>query len=191
MLTSFPPIVTVTSLTALASPPSPSQPVATPSPLPTPTSAFFPSHVPRSGDRQATSFILTTSDGRAYHARWTPPPPRHAPTHSPHSPAHTPLSPITEKAHLAFTAGLSTDSFDNDAEASTSWRWEGICFHPPEDEFEAGSEEWVQAQEKELDKGRGASEAVGLNEGMGLVAIGCEEYVPSLASLALFLRDQS
>jgi len=67
--------------------------------------------------------------------------------------------------------GFGTDS---------NWEWTGVCFHPrpqsrqEDGQFEEHSQEWVDLQEKELDKGKGASTTC-FNEKMELIAVGCEE----------------
>ncbi|GAA5879805.1 hypothetical protein JCM8547_005190 [Rhodosporidiobolus lusitaniae] len=178
--------VTITSLTAFSTSSSGSSPSSapTPSPLRTPTSSYFPSTSTLVPSRQTTSFILTTSDGRAYLARWTP--------LSPSSQARTPLSPrtplsaVAEKLPLSLAAELASANLSGgEDEDWSSRRWEGVCFHPCPEGADVGSEKWVEKQEKELDKGKEATEAVGLNEEMGIVAIGCEDGTVSLYNLQI------
>ncbi|GAA5919951.1 hypothetical protein JCM6882_000223 [Rhodosporidiobolus microsporus] len=188
---------TITSITALSSPPSAAA-APPPSPLRSPSSASFP-YIPPSPHtaRQPTTFVLTTSDGRAYLVRWVPPrntpssAASSAPPRSPLSPPRTPLSPVDEKAPLSLAAELAAADYLNPSpgagggsgDRASRWSWEGVCFHPSPAGLAVGSDEWVQAQEKELDKGKGASEAVGVNEEMSLVAIGCEDGTVSLYNL--------
>lgn len=119
---------------------------------------------------------MTTSDGRAYIVRWAPP----APSHDAATPLYTPAGAST----ASLLSPLSPTDESGPNLAANRWTWTGLCFHPAAPGGR-GSEEWVAAQEKELDKGKGAS-AVDLNEQMGLVTVGCEECVPpcSCSSLA-------
>lgn len=101
---------------------------------------------------------MLTSDGRAYIVRWAPITPS------------TTRSKGKAKAKGA-EAGAGQVLFDESLEdtvpaSEDKWAWRGVCFHPASrDETD---------QERELDKGRGASQA-SINERMGLVAVGCEE----------------
>lgn len=62
----------------------------------------------------------------------------------------------------------------DDGPDERGWVWEGTCFHPAvEDE---------QEQERALDVGAGGS-CLGLNEVMGLVAVGCEDGTSSVYQL--------
>lgn len=119
-----------------------------------------------------TTFVLTTSDGRAYLVRWAPP----IDTASAYEYHETSRLASASAASL-WTPRASTDSrrFDQDT-ASSNWSWTGTCFHPP-CEREDGTID-VQAQEAVLDRGKGASTA-DVNTAMDLVAIGCEEWVLS------------
>ncbi|BGP18933.1 hypothetical protein JCM10213_005480 [Rhodosporidiobolus nylandii] len=183
---------TITSLTALSSHSPAVAPPATPhSPLRTPSTSYFP-QVPTPSPRQSTTFVLTTSDGRAYFVRWIAPRPSATSSspaaRSPLSPPRTPLSAVDEKAPLSQAAELAAADYSLGGSArseASRWRWEGVCFHPaPSGErLEGGSEEWLQAQEKELDKGKGATESIGVNQGLGLVAVGCEDGTISLYNL--------
>ncbi|GAA6025117.1 hypothetical protein JCM10207_000636 [Rhodosporidiobolus poonsookiae] len=213
--------VTITSLTALPSSSSSDPgPAPTPSPLPrSPSGSYFPQLAPSPSARKPTSFILTTSDGRTYLARWAPaplPPPSSAGTYTPTAPrspmspprspfSASPLSSVAEHPHpsgslaselAAATSTLSllppfSPSSSSATPAPPRWAWEGVCFHPApaEGTFEGdvGGEGWVERQERELDRGRGATEAVGVNGGMGLVAVGCEDGTTSLYNLEPFL----
>ncbi|GAA5829201.1 hypothetical protein JCM11251_004158 [Rhodosporidiobolus azoricus] len=185
--------VTITSLVPLTSPSSSAQPAPSLSPLRTPSSTSFPFLASSSSThRQSTTFVLSTSDGRAYLARWIPPhgPPSSAASsagpRTPLSPPRTPLSPVDEKAPLSLAAELAQADYLNPfrgggaGDKASRWSWEGVCFHPSPESQEVGSEAWVEAQEHVLDKGKGASEAIEVNEEMGLVAIGCEDGTVSL-----------
>ncbi|GAA5973403.1 hypothetical protein JCM11641_003115 [Rhodosporidiobolus odoratus] len=182
--------VTITSLTPLA-PMSDASPVppATPyTPSRSSTSSYFSRHAPASPS-QPTTFVLSTSDGRAYFVRWTRPPPSSvssAPPRSPLSPPRTPLSAVSELAPLSLAAELAAADFSSEG-GSARERWEGVCFHPTVPPSAGGgsigSAAWVDAQEKALDKGKAATEAVGVNEELGLVAVGCEDGTVSLYNL--------
>ena len=112
---------------------------------------------------------MLTSDGRAYITHWGP---------SASAPISSPLPPPS-----APTASSDDVLFDEKAELkqeildeANKWIWTGVCFHPPtKDE----GEDALHEQDRELDRGKGAS-AADLNLKMGLVAIGCEECVVSL-----------
>ncbi|BGO89111.1 hypothetical protein NBRC10512_003856 [Rhodotorula toruloides] len=128
---------------------------------------------PPATPRHATTFIMTTSDGRAYIVRWAPP----APSHDAATPLYTPAGAST----ASLLSPLSPTDESGPNLAANRWTWTGLCFHPAAP-GERGSEEWVAAQEKELDKGKGAS-AVDLNEQMGLVTVGCEDGTIAVYSL--------
>ncbi|GAA6042843.1 hypothetical protein JCM8097_004456 [Rhodosporidiobolus ruineniae] len=181
--------VTITSLTPLQSTSASSTlPPATPLRSHS-SSSLLPLPPPPPSSRKPTKFLLTTSDGRAYLVRWvaprSPSSASSAPPRSPLSPPRTPLSPVDEKAPLSLAAELAAASLEDGDSSSKRWSWEGVCFHPaPADaELAPGSEAWVEAQEKELDKGKGATEATSTNEGMGLVAVGSEDGTIALYNL--------
>ncbi|GAA5895098.1 Ric1p [Sporobolomyces salmoneus] len=164
--------------------------------------------------RTRTKFIMLTSDGRAYYVQWGPrsyshshtPSPLPSPTpssvSSPSKPTRAnPFSQLppysnfhpasTSTANILFD--LEGSEYDHDQGAGQSnWEWSGVCFHPnplyeseAEDEhIEHDSQEWVDAQEKELDKGKGASTGA-FNEKMDLIAIGCENGTISVYSLPI------
>ncbi|GAA5876832.1 hypothetical protein JCM3774_000784 [Rhodotorula dairenensis] len=129
--------------------------------------------------RKATTFVLTTSDGRGYLARWSPP-------------AQT-LGEEDSEEHLsqhsaaASAASLWSPSDHAPGQAKSSaadqsrWTWSGVCFHPALPEA-AAAEDHDELQEQLLDRGKGAS-AADVNSAMDLVAIGCEDGTISVYSL--------
>lgn len=122
-------------------------------------------------ERVPHDFIMLTSDGRAYMVHWGPPPGTRSrrPSAAPPTEAQDP-----EKAE---PNGFSPELGQEEEVEEPKWEWHGTCFHPKRTlEGEAGLAE----QEKELDKGKGGS-TLGVSEKMALVAVGCEEYVVSLA----------
>ena len=130
----------------------------------------------RGPKRKTTTFGLTTSDGRAYLARWSPPAEDVLGGGSQdnlgqHSAAASAASLWSPTGNAPSQANFSTAD-------QSRWAWTGVCFHPS---FPAQEvlEEYEQLQEQALDRGKGAS-AVDVNSAMDLVAIGCEEFVPSL-----------
>lgn len=106
---------------------------------------------------------MLTSDGRAYIVRWAPP-------------------PMPSEKKLGKARALDDDEeapdvlFDEKraSEEETKWTWIGECFHPALPASSGVNVEEEECRERELDKGKGAS-TVGVNEKMGLVAVGCEE----------------
>ncbi|BGP22387.1 ribosome control protein 1 domain containing protein [Rhodotorula toruloides] len=128
---------------------------------------------PTGATRQPTTFVMTTSDGRAYIARWAPP----ATSHGGATPSGNPAGAST----ASLLSPLSPTDESGPNSAGNSWTWSGVCFHPASS-GERGSEEWVAAQEKELDQGKGAS-VIEVNEPMGLVAVGCEDGTIAVYSL--------
>ncbi|GJN88122.1 hypothetical protein Rhopal_001078-T1 [Rhodotorula paludigena] len=130
--------------------------------------------------RQPTSFIMTTSDGRAYLVRWTPPHERDAAAAAAAAQSSASLlSPVDEQTPLGDFPSSSTAAEGR----SSRWTWSGVCFHPPvdTDRDDEGAVEGLR--EKELDKGKGASCAA-VNEPMGLVAVGCEDGTIAVYNLA-------
>ena len=160
-------LVTIAALVALPNPP-----IGT---APAPWTPRRPSYVPNGAaspnpaaqQRVPTKFVMLMSDGRAYLVSWAPP-----------TTEHTPKLP-TSKRRISSTIpeGRTADVlFDEKAAeeeqmGQQKWSWEGVCFHPMR---ELEGEEGELAQEKELDKGVGGS-TLGLNDKMGLIAVGCEE----------------
>lgn len=158
--------------------------------------------------RQKTTFVMLTSDGRAYLVKWGPPPtPDHSESYTPTSSASpsvlsspTKSSKANPFSHLPYNhPGYATSSSTTNVlfdygngtgqsemggneinEGGGPWEWTGVCFHPDpamvkeNDDEEYASQEWVDGQEKELDRGKGASTSC-FNEKMDLIAIGCEE----------------
>ncbi|BGP45572.1 WD40 repeat protein [Rhodotorula kratochvilovae] len=175
--------VTITSLAPLAPPPSllpppaPSPPPLRQQPSYTSLRSFpLPPSTPPT-PRQPTTFIMTTSDGRAYLVRWAPPPPAEGAYASAAAAASMSsaslLSPVEEG--FPSSAGLTPPA----TPSGERWTWEGVCFHPATAE---GQGEGEDARERALDQGRGASCAA-VNEQMGLVAIGCEDGSTSVYNL--------
>ncbi|TKA57063.1 hypothetical protein B0A53_01019 [Rhodotorula sp. CCFEE 5036] len=140
------------------------------------SSPYGHSPVPK---RKATTFVLTTSDGRAYLARWSPP-------------AEDVLGGgsqdnLGQHSAAASAASLWSPTGNAPSQANYSmadqsrWTWTGVCFHPSVPAQEV-VEEYEQLQEQALDRGKGAS-ALGVNSAMDLVAIGCEDGTISVYSL--------
>ncbi|BGP53439.1 WD40 repeat protein [Rhodotorula sphaerocarpa] len=124
---------------------------------------------PRPVERRPTSFVLTTSDGRAYIARWAP------------EESSPPAEDLAEKPATASTSLLSLGtprpSVDGHGDAAASrWSWSGICFHPSTEADDEAS------QEAALDRGKGAS-AVDVTAAMDLIAVGCEDGTIAVYSL--------
>lgn len=114
-----------------------------------------------SSPRPSQSFILLTSDGRVYFARYGP----HPRLQSQNIP--TSVSKSALRPDFIFDV---KDELEEEAEREASrWHWTGVCFHEPSD----------------LD-GCYAS-CVDINERMGLIAIGCEECVHSRLICARYL----
>ena len=108
---------------------------------------------------------MLTSDGRAYVAHWGP---------SPDAPISSPAPPLPALANTTDVlfdekAELKQETIDE----ANKWVWTGVCFHPHT--LDTG-EDSLHEQDRELDRGKGASSS-DLNLKMGLIAIGCEEYV--------------
>lgn len=78
-------------------------------------------------------------------------------------------SPPTNTTPYDEKGGILEDGIDE-----RSWVWEGTCFHP--------AVESEQNQERALDAGGGGS-CLGLNEVMGLIAVGCEDGTTSVYQL--------
>ncbi|GAA6048193.1 hypothetical protein JCM3770_003704 [Rhodotorula araucariae] len=182
--------VTITSLTPLAPPPSPlPPPVPSPPPLrqqPSYSSLrSAPPYTPpaRAPPRQPTTFVLTTSDGRAYLVRWAPPASAtYVNAAAAASVSSTSLlSPVDEEGFpsVAVTPGMAA------GEGTERWTWEGKCFHPAPAQapVPGAADEDEDARERELDRGKGAS-CASVNEQMGLVAIGCEDGSVAVYNLA-------
>ncbi|GAA5979590.1 hypothetical protein JCM10908_002976 [Rhodotorula pacifica] len=129
--------------------------------------------------RKATTFVITTSDGRAYLARWSPPA-REAllPDSQEHLASH---SAATSAASLWSPAGNAPSQTGASLPDESRWSWTGVCFHPAVSDA-IDSDEYADAQEQALDHGKGASTA-DVNAAMDLVAIGCEDGTISVYSL--------
>lgn len=115
---------------------------------------------------------MLTSDGRAYLVRWAPP--RRSAVSPGASSSSLLLSPVSEGGAPGGGGGGGGAA----GAAAERWTWEGVCFHPAADGATGVDVEAVR--ERELDRGKGAS-CGAVNEGMGLVAVGCEECVCPLA----------
>lgn len=115
---------------------------------------------------------MLTSDGRAYLVHWGPSSASLAAL--PPLPKISPETPVVEEVLIDEKAELRKEL------ESEKWGWEGKCFFPPRT---LEGEEGIVEQELELDKGRAGS-SLGVNEKMGLVAVGCEECVPSFLFLS-------
>lgn len=164
--------MTIASLIALPSPPTSSAPA--------PWTPRRPSYVPNGASspssstpqRSPTKFVMLMSDGRAYLVSWAPPTTEHT-SKLPTSKRRMSTA-INEEgpAEVLFDEKAADEEQERTQE---KWAWEGVCFHPLR---EKEGQEGELAQEKELDKGKGGS-TLGLNDKMGLVAVGCEEWVLS------------
>lgn len=138
------------------------------------SSPYGHSRVPK---RKATTFVLTTSDGRAYLARWSPPAEDVFGGGSQDNLGQH--SAAASAASLWSPTGNAPSQANYSMADQSRWTWTGVCFHPPVPAQEV-VEEYEQLQEEALDRGKGAS-AVDVNSAMDLVAIGCEEFVLSLS----------
>lgn len=162
--------VTIASLVALPTPPT--------STTPAPWTPRRPSYTPNgtsspsaSSPRSPTKFVMLMSDGRSYLVSWSPPPTEHTPK-LPTSKRR--MSGISEDGGVEGEVLFDEKKAEEEQEKSREkWRWEGVCFHPAV-EGEKAPEEVEAEQEKQLDKGKRGS-TVGVNDKMGLVAVGCEE----------------
>ncbi|GAA5957240.1 hypothetical protein JCM3765_000401 [Sporobolomyces pararoseus] len=136
--------------------------------------------------RVSTRFVMLTSDGRAYLVNW-----------GLKIKTTRDTTPLTTT--MKTTSNLSSDNilFDldqdgqreptegGDQDDDDDWEWIGVCFHPRQSERELEEEEegsLIEDQEKELDKGKGASTSC-FNEKMDLIAVGCEDGTISVYSL--------
>ncbi|GAA6008268.1 RIC1 family protein [Rhodotorula paludigena] len=186
--------VTITSLTPLAPPPAPPSPYPS-SAMPTPglspppfprTSSYTslrthgPSSLSEQPRRHPTSFIMTTSDGRAYLVRWTPPPQERDAAAAAAQSSASLLSPVDEQTPFGDGPVPSAAAAEG---RGSRWTWSGVCFHPPVDTDRDDESAVEDLREKELDKGKGASCAA-VNEPMGLVAVGCEDGTIAVYNLA-------
>lgn len=114
-------------------------------------------------------FIMLTSDGRGYLVHWGPPPYASSSLSRGSTQSSNQLPPVVAEEEVLFDEKAELKK-EREAEANR-WLWSGVCFHPCTEEK---GEEMLDAQDRELDKGKGASE-VDLNLKMGLIAVGCEE----------------
>lgn len=144
------------------------------------TSLSSPYGPSRMSKRKATTFVLTTSDGRAYLARWSPPAEDVVGGGSQDNLGQH--SAAASAASLWSPTGNAPSQANYSVPDQSRWTWTGVCFHPPVPTQEV-VEEYEQLQEQALDRGKGAS-AVDVNSAMDLVAIGCEESVPSRSSVS-------
>lgn len=133
-------------------------------------SPYGPSQVRK---RQATTFVLTTSDGRGYLARWSPPVQDLGGEDSEEHPGHH--SAATSTASLWSPSGTGASHTNSFTADQSRWTWSGVCFHPAVPDA-AAPEDHGDLQERSLERGKGAS-AADVNPAMDLVAIGCEESV--------------
>lgn len=164
--------VTIASLLALPAPPTSTSPAPwTPRrPSYTPNGTSSPS---TPSPRSPTKFVMLMSDGRAYLVSWSPPPAEHTPKSSTANLKRR-MSGISEDGGVEGELLFDEKKAEEEQEKSREkWRWEGVCFHPAV-EAEKVPEQVEAEQEKQLDKGKGGS-TVGVNDKMGLVAVGCEE----------------
>ncbi|GAA5849964.1 hypothetical protein JCM9279_002475, partial [Rhodotorula babjevae] len=204
--------VTITSLIALAPPPNASTPDAhVPPPLrQQPSYSSLRSHSsvpppPPPTPRQPTTFILLTSDGRAYLVRWAPPQ-RPAPTSASATPTGASgslarthaaagasstsllLSPTSENGGGPYSVGAGQGPGTpggGGAGVGERWTWEGVCFHPRapagkggkgDGEREGEGEGELDVERQEKELDRGkGASCAAVNEVMGLVAVGCED----------------
>ncbi|GAA6063151.1 hypothetical protein JCM10212_006309 [Sporobolomyces blumeae] len=184
------PASTVSSSSASSRPYSHASPPTTPgSQVPTPPIFSSPPSVP------------THSTTKPRSNPFSPPPSSATPLsrnpyfNHPPSASH---SPYASSSNILFDLDEARE-VDPTASTASTWEWRGVCFHPNVPSYATGDgvrgeqepprgegiggTEWVDLQEKELDKGRGAS-VVTVNGMMDLVAVGCEDGTVSVYSLS-------
>lgn len=104
--------------------------------------------------RREREFVMLMSDGRAYLVKW--------------SPITSPL--VTTRSTEAGDGEKVDEKMDEKVHGEEArWEWQGVCFHPSRGR--AGKEKRGEIDWRKV--GRDAC----VNERMGLVSIGCEEYV--------------